>query len=82
VKKQRDIGTRLENCDSLVGIHGFDRCKAGVFHHIDRAHTQQHFVLNDENDGGNNGMIQDHHDGISDLSETNPRHCSNLVGSK
>ena len=28
----------------FVGIDGLDRCKAGILHHIDRAHPQQHLV--------------------------------------
>jgi hypothetical protein len=70
-EKQRDIGTRLEDGDSFVSVHGLDRGKAGVFHHINRAHAQHHFVLDDENDRRDNGMIQGHHDGISNASERN-----------
>jgi hypothetical protein len=52
-EQQRDVGSGFENGDSLVGIHRLNRGITGVFHHIDRAHPQQHFVLDDENDGGN-----------------------------
>ena len=44
----------FEDCDSFVGIHGLYRRKTGIFHHIDRAHAQQHLVFDDENDCGNN----------------------------
>jgi hypothetical protein len=62
VKSQRDIGTRLQDRDSFVGIHCLDRRKAGVLHHVDGAHSQQHLVLYDENDSGHMGMIENHHD--------------------
>ena len=34
-----------------IGIHGFNGSKSGIFHDIDGAHSQYHFVLDDENVG-------------------------------
>ena len=59
---QRDVGSALEDCDGFVGVHRLNRGIAGIFDHIDRAHPQQHFVFDDENDCGNNGVIEGHHD--------------------
>ena len=60
----RDVrGHLLEDGDGLVSINRLNRGIAGVFHHIDRAHPQQHFVFDDENDCGNNGVIEGHHGG-------------------
>ena len=60
---QRDVRSAFEDCDGFVSIHRLDRRIAGIFHHIDRAHPQQHFVFDDENDCGNNGVIEGHYGG-------------------
>jgi hypothetical protein len=44
---------------------GLDRCKAGILHHIERAHAQQYLIFDDENDNRNDGVIQDHDGGYS-----------------
>ena len=62
-EQQHDVGSGFQDCDGLVGIDRLDRRVTGVFHHIDRAHAKQHFVLDDENDRGNRRMIKGHHDG-------------------
>jgi hypothetical protein len=48
-----DVGPGFQDCDGFVGIHGFNRPVAGVFHQVDRAHAKHHLVLDDENDGSN-----------------------------
>jgi hypothetical protein len=68
-EQQRDVRTRFEDGYSFVGIDGFDRRKAGILHHIDCAHAQQHLVFDDENDCENNGVIQYHHDGHFEVRE-------------
>ena len=47
---------------SLIGIGSFDRDVAGIFHHIDRLHAQQHFIFNDKHNFRNCGAIESHHD--------------------
>jgi hypothetical protein len=45
-----------------VGVDRLDCGIAGVFHHVDGAHPQQHLVLDDEDDCGNGRMIENLHD--------------------
>ena len=49
----------FEDFYGLVRIDSFDGGVAGILHHIDRPHAQEHFVFNDENDWRGCGM--DHH---------------------
>lgn len=48
-KKQRDIGSRFKNGYGLIGINGLYRMKTGILDNVDRAHAQDHLVLDDEN---------------------------------
>ncbi len=50
-EQQIDVRAGLQNGDCLVGVHGFNGSKSGILHNIDRAHSQYHFVLDDENVG-------------------------------
>ena len=52
-EQQRNIGPRLQDAKGLVGIDGFDRRIASVFHDIDRPHAQHHVVFDDEHDRWN-----------------------------
>ena len=74
---QRYVGSRFEDCDSFVCINGLNRGKAGVLHHVDSAHTKQHFVLNDENDRSNGRMPQDHHEGAFHITTAGPSRRAN-----
>ena len=47
-KKQRDVGTRFENGERLLGVDRFDSRESGVLDNIDRAHSQHHLVFDDE----------------------------------
>ena len=61
-KQQRDIGSGVEDGNSFGCIHCLDWCEAGVRHHIDGVHSQQHLVFDDENERGDNGVIKEHRD--------------------
>jgi hypothetical protein len=49
-KQQHDIGPGLQDGERFVGVSGLDRDKTGILDQIDRAHPQQHFVFDDEDD--------------------------------
>ena len=53
----------FQDFDGLVGVDRLDAGKTGILHHIDRAHSQQHLVFDDKNDGGDGRTIEVHHDG-------------------
>jgi hypothetical protein len=48
-KKQRDVGTGLQNGESLIGVDRFHRTESGVLHDADGAHAKHHLVLDDKN---------------------------------
>jgi len=50
-EQQIDVRAGFQNGERLIGVHGFNGRKSGIFHNIDRAHSQHHFVLDDKNVG-------------------------------
>jgi hypothetical protein len=50
-KQNSYVRAGLQNCHRLIGVHGFDRTKSGIFHDIDGTHAQHHLVLDDKHVG-------------------------------
>jgi len=51
VKNQRDVAASLQNFDRFIGITGFKDLKPGGGDHIDRVHSQQKLILDDQHHG-------------------------------
>jgi hypothetical protein len=47
-KEQRYVGARFEYGECLIGIDGLHRREPGIFHNVNRTHTQHHLVLDDK----------------------------------
>jgi hypothetical protein len=48
-KQQRDIRARFENGKRFRRIDGLNRRESSILDNVDRAHSQHHFVLYNEN---------------------------------
>ena len=55
-EQQRDIGAGFQDAHGLVSVDGLDGVETGVLDDIDRAHAQNHLVLDDQ-DVGCRGLI-------------------------
>ena len=50
-KQHSNVRAGFQNGERLIGIHGFDRSKPGIFHDIDGTHAQHHLVLDHKHVG-------------------------------
>ena len=73
VRKQKlNVRPRLQQRESIVGIHGFKRRKAGTLHDIYGAHPQQHLIFDNKDRRFGRGELDRHRAGLS-CEENNHR---------